>query len=298
LSDVAIVLILLSALIHATWNLISKRSSPWPAFFLVANALGTVMFSPWVILYTGVLHRIPGTVWAMLVITGFFQALYCTALAASYRHGDLSVSYPVARSLPVILVPAVTVLLGRGGLLGLRFASGAALVLGGTVLVSLKDLLPFRRRLITGGAFPMALCAAIGISGYSMIDDRALAIIRGSMSGIYGTVPVTLVYAFLETISCIAWLGAFILLGGRRFRGGRVPLGWAAGAGILMYITYGLVLVSMAYARDISLIVAFRQISILAGAFMGIVFLRESAGVVKIAGLTVLFAGLVLVAVS
>ena len=65
-----------------------------------------------------------------------------------------------------------------------------------------------------------------------------------------------------------------------------------------MYITYGLVLISMAYARDISLIVAFRQVSILAGAFMGIVFLRESAGAVNIAGLAVLFAGLVLVAVS
>lgn len=298
MSDIAIVLIVLSALIHATWNFISKRSSPWPAFFLVANLLGTLMFSPWVILYGGVIHQMPGTVWPMLVATGFFQALYCTALAASYRHGDLSVSYPVARSLPVIMVPSVTVLLGRGDLLGLRFASGAALILAGTALVSSKVLFPLRRRLITGGAFPMAFCAAVGITGYSMIDDRALAIMRGSMAGIYGTVPVTLVYAFLETISCAVWLGAFILLGSRELKGGRVPLGWAAGAGILMYITYGLVLISMAYARDISLIVAFRQFSILAGAFMGIVFLRESASAVKIAGLVVLFAGLALVAVS
>ncbi len=67
---------------------------------------------------------------------------------------------------------------------------------------------------------------------------------------------------------------------------------------MLIYLTYGMVLLSMAYARDISLIVAFRQVSILAGAFMGILFLKESSPVTKIAGLAILFTGLVLVALG
>ena len=65
-----------------------------------------------------------------------------------------------------------------------------------------------------------------------------------------------------------------------------------------MSVTYGIVLLAMAYARDVSLIVAFRQVSILAGALMGFVFLRERAHFLKVLGLFILFTGLFIVAWS
>ncbi|MDF1527311.1 MAG: hypothetical protein RRA15_11590 [bacterium] len=40
MSKFAIILILISAIIHAYWNLINKRSIPSAAFFLVANSVG------------------------------------------------------------------------------------------------------------------------------------------------------------------------------------------------------------------------------------------------------------------
>lgn len=298
MSNFAIILIFISALIHAGWNLITKRSHPSAAFFLIANALGAWIFFPWVIKYPDIISNMPGRVWILLVLTGFFLALYCIALAAAYRHGDLSISYPIARSLPVIFVPIVTLLIGRGELLGKMFMAGVALVLAGGVLVSIEDLQNLGERPFLRSALPMAILAAIGTAGYSMVDDQALRILRGGMGEVYGTIPITLVYAFVEAFACSAWLGLFILLGARNAKGTRVPLGWAAGTGVLMYLTYGMVLLSMAYARDISLIVAFRQVSILAGAFMGIVFLKEASHSLKITGLIILFAGLVLVAVS
>jgi drug/metabolite transporter (DMT)-like permease len=240
----------------------------------------------------------PGRVWALLVLTGFFQAIYLFALAGAYRHGDLSVSYPIARSLPVILVPLATMLLGRGELLGKWFLAGVVLVLAGGTLVSIEEIHPLKDRFFLRGTLPMAIWAAIGTTGYSMVDDRALRIIRGSLGEVYGTIPITLVYAFFEAIACAGWLGIFILLGSKGSKSARVPLGWAAVTGVLMYLTYGMVLLSMAYARDVSLIVAFRQVSILAGAFMGLVFLKEAAHRMKIIGLAILFAGLILVAMS
>ena len=288
----------MSALIHAVWNLISKRSSPSAAFFLTANSIGAWIFFPWVMAYSGIVWAIPGRVWALLALTGLFQALYCVALAGAYRHGDLSTSYPIARSLPVILVPLATMILGRGELLGKWFMAGAILVLTGGALVSIKEIYPFRERPFLKGALPLAVWAAIGTTGYSMVDDRALRIIRSGLGEVYGTVPITLVYAFIEALTCAGWLGIFILLGGERSRSTRVPFGRAAATGVLMYLTYGMVLLSMAYARDVSLIVAFRQVSILAGAVMGFVFLKEPAHRLKIIGLAILFAGLVLVAGS
>lgn len=298
MSNFAIILILMSAVTHAWWNLISKRSSPSAAFFLTANSIGALILFPWVFAYSGIVYSMPGRVWAFLALTGLFQAVYMIALAGAYRHGDLSVSYPIARSLPVILVPLATMVLGRGDLLGKWFMAGAVLVLAGGALVSIEEIYPLERRPFLRSALPMAVWAGIGTAGYSMVDDRALRIIRGSLGEVYGTIPITLVYAFFEALACAGWLGIFILLGRKGSKGARVSLGWAAVTGVLMYITYGMVLLSMAYARDVSLIVAFRQVSILAGAFMGIVFLKEAAHRLKIMGLAILFAGLILVAMS
>lgn len=298
MSHLAIILIIVSALIHAGWNLLSKRSSPSAAFFFVANGIGAWIFFPWVAAYPGIVYTMPNRTWLLLLLTGFFQAVYCTALAAAYRHGDLSISYPVARSLPVILVPFVTLLLGRGKLLGTVFMIGAALILAGGTLISMDELRRFKERPFLKSALPMAVWAALGTTGYSMVDDRALRLVRESLGGLYGTIPITCVYGFLEAITCTTWLGIFILSGTGWRRVGPVSLRWAAGTGVLIYLTYGMVLLSMAYARDISLIVAFRQVSILAGAFMGILFLKEPSPVTKIGGLAILFTGLVLVAFS
>jgi drug/metabolite transporter (DMT)-like permease len=298
MSNFAIILILMSAIMHATWNLISKRSSPSTTFFLAANSIGAWIFFPWLIAYSGIIYTIPDRVWVLLILTGFFQALYCAALAGAYRHGDLSISYPIARSLPVILVPLATILIGRGELLGKWFIAGAVLILAGGALVSLEEIHPLGERRLLQGALPMAVLAAIGTTGYSMVDDRALRIIRSGLGEAYGTIPITLVYAFLEGLACTLWLGIFVLLGRKSSRGTRVHFGWAAATGVLMYLTYGMVLLAMSYARDISLIVAFRQVSILIGAFMGFVLLKEAAHRVKVLGLAILFTGLIFVALS
>lgn len=296
MSGFAIILILLSAFIHAWWNLISKRSSPNAAFFLVANSTGAWIFFPWVITGPDIVLTIPGRVWVLLIATGLFQAFYCMALASAYRHGDLSVTYPIARSLPVILVPFVSVVIGRGHLLGGWFLAGTLLVLTGGILIASEDVRSIKIRLNWVGALPMAVLAAVGTTGYSMIDDRALRILRGTLADAHTTVHITLVYAFFEALACAGWLAVFVVPKRLNFKD--VPAVRAVGAGILMYLTYGMVLLAMAYARDISLIVAFRQVSILIGAVMGLVILKEALHRWKLPGLVILFTGLLIVAMS
>jgi drug/metabolite transporter (DMT)-like permease len=58
---------------------------------------------------------------------------------------------------------------------------------------------------------------------------------------------------------------------------------------------YGLVLVAMPLARDVSYVSAFRQVSIPIGALLGILALKEPAYPFKLAGTGILFVGLVLV---
>ena len=68
MSGFAIVLILISAFIHVSWNLISKRTSPTAAFFLTANSIGAWIFFPWVILHSGLVLSLPASVWTLLAL--------------------------------------------------------------------------------------------------------------------------------------------------------------------------------------------------------------------------------------
>ncbi|MFW6292981.1 MAG: hypothetical protein ACOC7V_11765 [Spirochaetota bacterium] len=56
-------------------------------------------------------------------------------LAAAYRTGDLSLAYPVARALPVLLVPVVTAFLGIGEPVSPLGAAGMVTVVVGLLLV-------------------------------------------------------------------------------------------------------------------------------------------------------------------
>jgi uncharacterized membrane protein len=66
-------------------------------------------------------------------------------------------------------------------------------------------------------------------------------------------------------------------------------------AGILILGTYALVVWAMAYADDVSYVVAFRQISIPMGVALGWYFLGEALHGPKVVGVLTILAGLLLV---
>ena len=72
----------------------------------------------------------------------------------------------------------------------------------------------------------------------------------------------------------------------------------AAMTGIGIYLTYGLVLVSMNYVTNVSYVAAFRQLSIPLGALLGMALLKEPRYPPKIIGVVIVFLGLVLVSMG
>jgi drug/metabolite transporter (DMT)-like permease len=297
MSLIAIGLLLLSAVLHAIWNLASKQSSPTTGFFLVANMTGVLITLPWFFFSRINPLDFPFAVWILLITTGFFQAVYFSFLSAAYRHGDMSVAYPIARALPVVIVPVVTIMLGRGGQLGVLFYMGAILVLAGGFLVSIETPSRNYPRTLIDTTCLLAAIAAIGTAGYSLADDQALRIIRIVFERDQGYITLTLLYLFLEAVLCCVWLTPIYLLSVRK-TGYKIPVGRAIITGAGIYLTYGLVLLAMAHARDVSYVVAFRQVGILIGAGLGITILKESMHLLKLSGLVLLVAGLTLVTIG
>ncbi len=46
--------------------------------------------------------------WALIGLTGLCQLIYFIGLAGAYRRGDMSVAYPLIRSVPIIFVTILT----------------------------------------------------------------------------------------------------------------------------------------------------------------------------------------------
>ena len=69
-------------------------------------------------------------------------------------------------------------------------------------------------------------------------------------------------------------------------------------AGVGIHGTYALVLISMAFVKNVSYVVAFRQLSIPIGVTLGILILREPLYKPKLVGVSIMFIGLMLVAIK
>ena len=62
----------------------------------------------------------------------------------------------------------------------------------------------------------LALAAAVGTAGYSIIDDEALGILRNSSGVSIGNIQLTLLYACLEAVTTVLWLAIFAFSSGQR----------------------------------------------------------------------------------
>ena len=300
MSLIAILLIVASAILHAGWNLHSKSRNPSSAFFLITTVAGLVIFSPFLVLHARVLPLIPARIWTLIAATGFFMAVYYIGLAGAYRSGNLSIAYPLARSSPLIVVAVVTLILGRGDQVSYGCLAGIVMVAWGCFMLPAQRFTEFRARNYWNATCGLALMAAIGTAGYSMMDDEALRELRDAST--YGLSPLSasLFYAGLEACSSVLWqlLAARLSPGGwARLRNElRHGVSHPLMSGVAIWAAYSLVLVAMGFSKNISYVVAFRQLSIPLGAALGILVLKEPAPAPKIAGVAVIFVGLMLVA--
>ena len=302
MTPVAAMLVIISAFGHATWNLLGKRMNPSPVFFCLANGWGALLLSPYIVAQRAALPQLPVTFWLLLVATGLCQALYFIALAHAYRTGDMSLAYPLLRALPVLLVAPVTLWLGQGEPIGQVGLVGMVLVALGCLILPLPG---FRR--LGGGAYwtlctLFALVAALGTTGYTVIDDAALRQL-GSLGELgLATGARTLLFVSLQEWSIALMMGLYLLI--RPVERTDLSHIWrrdryrAALTGVIMVSTYGLVLLAMNWASNVSYVAAFRQLSIPLGALLGMTIQGEGRQPPKLWGIGIIFVGLVLVAVG
>ncbi len=302
MTPIAIILVTISAFAHAFWNLLGKRQNPSVAFFFVASVFAALCFSPLLIIYHHTFTVIPGRVWVWLGLTSLFEVIYYIGLAGAYRHGDMSVAYPLARALPVIMVALITTILGLGKPLSLIGVAGILAVAIGCLLLPQRSLRHLQLSNYLTACCLLAGVAAIGTTGYTLVDNQALVDLLAAPDLRLSRLEIAFFYLALESVTIAIGMGGYVLFSSsERFELKKV---WQMGraialiTGLLIMGTYGLVLAAMAYASNVSYIAAFRQLSIPLGAILGILVQKEPANMPKLASIGIIFVGLVLIVLA
>jgi len=178
----ALALVLIAALLHATWNLIAKTTGGDHRFAFLGAVATSVLWAPaaW---WFGAdeLPRWGAVEWTLVTASAVVHVAYYLTLLRGYREADLTVVYPVARgSGPLVTVLAAVLLLGEQ--LTLASALGVLAVCGGVFLIAGGPSLwhgshdaSARTRVRAGLAWGGATGALIAC--YSVIDGYAVKVV-------------------------------------------------------------------------------------------------------------------------
>ena len=240
MSEAALVLVLAAAVLHATWNRVLHGAEDRLAAAAVGAAVGAVVLMPATIALP------PVHVWPSVVASGTAEAAYFACLAAAYRRGELSFTYPVARGIAPFLITLGGAAVLSQPLNAARVAGSLALGVG-LAIISHAGLARGR-----GTALAFAALTGVTIAVYSLIDARAVR--SANAVGYLGAVTI---------------VQAVILLAAVRVDWGRLRAAARAGAGIGVGSVAAYLLVLLAYQRaPASPVATIRELSILLGILM------------------------------
>lgn len=273
--------VLLSALLHASWNA------------LVKNGADRLMTMGWLAGATGLvalplLFFVPlpsGDVWKILILSFVLHAGYKLFLVKCYEHGDFGQVYPLSRG----LAPAIVTIVGvfwLGEILPTEAFIGIALIALGIVSLA------FRR---TNGAGlpndPRALAYALGtslfIAAYTLND------------GVGGRVAES-PHVYVICLFFFDGLIFFLIVLWRRGRAFLVPqraMAIGAAGGVMSVVAYWLVIWAMTLA-PLGPVAALRETSVVFAALISGFLMKEGLGWRAVAAACVVAAGVVLLKVQ
>jgi drug/metabolite transporter (DMT)-like permease len=269
-------LILFSAVLHASWNALSKASGDPLISITIIMATGGLCGLPLMIWFP-----LPGPeTWKWLLLSGCIHYAYQLSLIRTYQLGELSQVYPIARGLAPLGVACLAAF-GAGEILEPRQIFGL-----GLAALAIISLGAGR----AGGtssrhAVRMAILTAMLIGAYTYSDGRGVRSVDQSATFIgwsffIGSVPMVLTTLFLRR--------SRVLTGFRKH-----GLHSVAG-GLMATLGYSIALWALSRA-PMAAVASLRESSVLFAAILGTRVLGESFGRRRVVSALVLVVGLILI---
>lgn len=288
MSLAALTLVLAAAGLHATWNLCAKRAGGGLPFVFITGCVICALYIPVV---ATVLWREPARWTALdagwILGSGLLKTGYSLYLQRSYRAGDFSLIYPLARGTGPLLatVIAIVVLGERPSALSLM---GAGLIIGGILLITGGTALFHRGAPQVRTAIRYGLISGVFIAGYTVWDRQGVARL-GIRPILYDAGTAWTQLALLLPFAAPRW--------SESMRHWQEHRGYVLAVALLSPVAYVLILAAMTLA-PVSSIAPAREISILVGAFLGAHVLKEGDGRRRILAAAIMALGVIALVVG
>ena len=287
MTTLAIALVLASAFFHATWNLAAKRATHnGTAFIWLFGIFEVVVYLP-LLLWT-LIQTQPRFGWLELffiVGSSALHFIYFTLLSKGYRVGDLSLVYPLARSIgPLIATIAAIILFHeRPTLLAL---SGTALICGGVFWLTGDPRKLRERNALPGVA--MATLTGLSIAAYTLWDSYAVSVIE---------IP-PIIYQWGISASRMVLVTPFALRDWSAVRQAwKHDKGKATVVGTLSSLSYLLMLIAFTLS-PVSYVAPLRVVSTLMGVLLGTRFLNEGQSLRRIGAAATMVLGVIALSIG
>ena len=278
MNPTAFAIVLVAAFLHAFWNALIKASGDRAAS-LGMVALAHAVFGAVVVTMVPLPSR---EAWGFIAASTVIHWLYYYLIFHTYRLGDLSLVYPIARGIAPMLVT-----LGALATIGEELPPAGW---AGVLAISAGVLLLSWRSVVAGVASPsilLALATGLVIAAYSVVDGMGVRVAG-------------------DTLAYVGWL--FLLEGVvTLFLVATRPLDfvglkrrtWALGlfGGFCSALAYGLAIYAMSLA-PIGLVSALRETSVIFAAGIGILWLGERPWRPRAAAAVIVALGVALIAIA
>ncbi|MBO7048408.1 MAG: EamA family transporter [Spirochaetia bacterium] len=285
------VLTLISGILNATWNFFSKKKAGDYSVMVTGLALSHLTILPVTLVLISIegldIHAVP-----VILLSGFFAGLNTLLLVFMYESSDISMAYPVTRGTGVMFI-AILSSIFLGEQISRLAIVGISLVLLGVFLFALtrgrklSDIWESIKRQ------KIAFFTGLSMVGYNLVDRVAVQNVNPLfLYNLRGIVAMSFAIGFLmlkrgytlshmrDTFrhewkySCIIGYGGFI------------------GYAIILMIYYLFAEAKASYITPI------RETSIVIGAILGFLFLKEKATLNKLAGILAIVLGVILIKVG
>jgi drug/metabolite transporter (DMT)-like permease len=270
--------VLFAAACHAGWNaLIKVGLDPLSTTTLISVGSGIVALA-----FAPLVGTPASAAWPWLIASVVIHLVYFASLIESYRTGDLGQVYPIARGSAPLMTAAVTSIFVGEKLSALGWTGIVALV-AGVLLLSARGgrhLAEIDRR-----AIGFALFTALTICAYSVVDGIGARLSANpnaySVWLFIGIAVVMVPYALYRD-------GRDVIPAMQRF--------WLRGfaGGALQVLSYGIAIWAMT-AAPIAIVATLRETSVLFGAVIAVVVLKEPLRAVRVVAACLIVCGLVLI---
>jgi drug/metabolite transporter (DMT)-like permease len=266
-------IVLLAAILHASWNFLIKQKED-KHISMTAVVLGHTPFALAVLLFSP-LPRIEALPY--IVIGAVLHTGYQLFLLYSYRIGDLSQVYPLARGVAPLVVAGVSVVFLGTHLDSIELSAIAIIGSGIMSLTLVRRSDGFRNyraaflAIITGGF----------IAAYSLVDGMGARVATTAL-GFYGCLSILNALVFSIIIKIIK-PGTIKTVTQKNYK-------LALGSGCASFTAYALVIWAFTMA-PIAVVTALRETSIIFALFLGVFILKERLDLIKVFASMVTFLG-------